>query len=63
MIVALVIFAILLTAIKEGASVGVLAVLVVAVIYSPVVRADAPLAWRSIGLPLRPFTRRSLRRF
>jgi hypothetical protein len=34
MIVALVIFAILLTAIKEGASVGVLAVLVVAVIYS-----------------------------
>jgi hypothetical protein len=34
MIVALVIFAILLTAIKEGASVGVLAVLVVAMIYS-----------------------------
>jgi hypothetical protein len=34
MIVALVIFAILLTAIKEGASVGVLAILVVAMIYS-----------------------------
>lgn len=34
MIVALVIFAILLTAIKEGASIGVLAILVVAMIYS-----------------------------
>jgi hypothetical protein len=34
MMVALVIFAILLTAIKEGASIGVLAILVVAMIYS-----------------------------
>jgi len=34
MIVALVVFAVLLTAIKEGASIGILAVLVVAIVYS-----------------------------
>lgn len=34
MIVALVVFAILLTAIKEGASIGVLGILVVTMVYS-----------------------------
>lgn len=34
MMVALVVFAILLTAIKEGASIGILAILVVAIVYS-----------------------------